>query len=176
MLPLPWARTGEERSARTTPIAVAFFIGNSIVSVRVMSRVLATEPAGRVVKLPPENGVYATTAARAEPRAVACSFRRYRSISANAERRLDQTGTAHDCELRNLACTNSRAPVPCHQMPVWLSQGPLSRHRQERRSRIRAAGARQPVSRPRPTCVRLREKVGRGGRSGTTECLKIDEN
>jgi hypothetical protein len=35
---LPWARTGEERSARTTPIAVAIFIGNSIVSVRVMSR------------------------------------------------------------------------------------------------------------------------------------------
>jgi len=97
------------------------------------------------VKLPPENGVYATTAARPEPRAVACSFRRYRSISAYAERRLDQTGTAHDCELRNLACTNSRARVPCHQMPVWLSQGPLSQHRQERRSGVRWGRS--------PTCI-----------------------
>ena len=36
----------------------------------------------------------------------------------------------------------------------------LSRYRQERRPGVRAARARQPVSRPRPICVRLRENAG----------------
>ena len=52
-----------------------------------------------------------------------------------------------------------RARVPRPQMPVRLSQGSLSRHRQERRAGVRAAGARQPLSRPRPNCVRLRENA-----------------
>ena len=45
------------------------------------------------------------------------------------------------------------------EMPVRLSQGALSRHRQERRAGVRAARARQPLSRPRPTCVCLRGKT-----------------
>jgi len=47
-----------------------------------------------------------------------------------------------------------RAHLPHRQMPVRLSQGALSRHRQERRAGIRAVGSRQSLPRPRPTCVR----------------------
>ena len=42
------------------------------------------------------------------------------------------------------------ARVPCHEVPVRLSQGALSRHRQEWRAGVLAACARQSVSRPRP--------------------------
>ena len=48
-----------------------------------------------------------------------------------------------------------RARVPGDEMPVRLSQGSLSRHRQERRPGVHAVGARQPVSCPQDTCVRL---------------------
>ena len=48
-----------------------------------------------------------------------------------------------------------RACVPCHEVPVRLSQGALSRPRQERRAGVLAAGARQSVPRPQDTCVRL---------------------
>src|SRR5205814_10547483 len=50
----------------------------------------------------------------------------------------------------------SGARVPCHEVPVRLSQGALSRHRQKWRAGVFAAGARQSVSRPRPTCVRMK--------------------
>ena len=49
-----------------------------------------------------------------------------------------------------------RTCVPRRQMPVRLSQGALSRHRQERRAGVLALRARQPLPRARPTCVRLK--------------------
>src|SRR4029077_18726561 len=49
----------------------------------------------------------------------------------------------------------SRACVSCREVPVRLSQGALSWHRQERSPGVLAVGARKPVSRPQDTCVRL---------------------
>src|SRR5436190_23644602 len=48
-----------------------------------------------------------------------------------------------------------RTCVPCHEVPVRLPQGALSRPRQERRTGVLVAGARQPVSRPQDDCVRV---------------------
>src|SRR4029077_549912 len=49
----------------------------------------------------------------------------------------------------------SRACVSCREVPVRLSKGALSRHRQERGPGVLAVGARKPVSRSQDTCVRL---------------------
>src|SRR4051795_4303604 len=49
----------------------------------------------------------------------------------------------------------SRARVSCREVPVRLSQGALSWHRQERSPGVLAVGARKPISRPQDTCVRL---------------------
>src|SRR4029079_19530478 len=47
------------------------------------------------------------------------------------------------------------------EVPVRLSQGPLSRYPEERRARVLPARARQSLSRPPPTCVRIRGNAGR---------------
>ena len=59
-----------------------------------------------------------------------------------------------------------RARFPRRQMPVRLSQGALPWHRQERRAGVRAVRARQSVSRPRPTCVRLKGNTDGNGPFG----------
>src|SRR5215813_10818132 len=56
----------------------------------------------------------------------------------------------------------SRARVPGRQMPVRLSQGTLSRPRQEWRAAVLVAGACQPVSRPQDDCVRLTKTAPKG--------------
>src|SRR6478735_7672312 len=48
-----------------------------------------------------------------------------------------------------------QARVPGDEMPIRLSQGSLSWHRQERRTGIRAARARQPIPCPQDTRVRM---------------------
>ena len=48
-----------------------------------------------------------------------------------------------------------RARVPGNEMPIRLSQGSLSWHRQERRAGLRAARARQPIPCPQDTRVRM---------------------
>src|SRR5262249_47695317 len=63
--------------------------------------------------------------------------------------------------VRQGAC-ESRARVPGRQMPVRLSQGTLSRPRQEWRAGVLVAGACQPVSRPQDDCVRLTQTAPRG--------------
>src|SRR3954447_21425312 len=48
-----------------------------------------------------------------------------------------------------------RARVPGDEMPIRLSQGSLSWHRQERRAGLCAARARQPIPCPQDTRVRM---------------------
>ena len=58
-----------------------------------------------------------------------------------------------------------RARVPGDEMPIRLSQGSLSWHRQERRAGLRATRARQPIPCPQDTRVRM-TKRGRKPRCG----------
>ena len=57
---------------------------------------------------------------------------------------------------------DGRARVSRHAMPVRLSQGSLSRHRQERRAGVFIARARELVSGPPDTCVQLTKKRPEG--------------
>ena len=61
---------------------------------------------------------------------------------------------------RRFGKVRAKARVSGAEMPVRLPQGPLPRHRQERRPGVRAPRARRSLSRPRSTCVRLRENAG----------------
>src|SRR5436190_716747 len=70
--------------------------------------------------------------------------------------RSDEAPARQEPPLRQGA-REGRTRLPRGQMPVRLSQGPLSRHRQERRAGVFALRTRQSLSRPRPTCVRLKE-------------------
>jgi hypothetical protein len=59
-------------------------------------------------------------------------------------------------EGEGAACARQgRAHLPRHEMPVRLPQSALPRHRQERRTGVRAAGTRQPVPRTQQACVRM---------------------
>ena len=68
-----------------------------------------------------------------------------------------RTGTKGKLKARfaGSAARESRACVSCREVSVRLSQGSLSRHRQEQGPGVLAVGARQSVSRPQDTCVRL---------------------
>lgn len=50
--------------------------------------------------------------------------------------------------------------IPPYVIWMLLPQVPLPRHRQERRADVRASRARQSLSRPQPTCARVREDAG----------------
>ena len=70
-----------------------------------------------------------------------------------------------------------RARVPGDEMPIRLSQGSLSWHRQERRAGLRTARARQPIPSPLSTRVRM-TKTGAGlaeGRNNAGTSIN-DEN
>ena len=62
--------------------------------------------------------------------------------------------TCPQSQVRQGVC-ESRGCVSCGEVPVRLSQGASSRHRQERRAGVLAVGTRQSVPRPQNACVRV---------------------